>query len=187
MVRHHYLGQIKQMAIMKIIKKETTLENLTFNIYLTQDIKNLGLSFDLNEDLNTTPVNKRVSYVGVENLKAVRSFDFNTPYVVGVNGVTGVTEDEITYLIDGIKHTTNLTTNLTSKVVEYQQQVYTNNNFIRTDDAIGLIEKPVLDTIEIERNPIGIIETFGKLRQIKNVDEFSDFGNEFYEIFDQTF
>lgn len=172
---------------MKIIKTETTLENLTFNVILTQDLKNLGLALDVNEDSTTIKQAHSLKYKGESKLDKVRSYDFNEPYILGVNGVFYMEGDIIKYHVDGVEYETNLVTDETNIIVNYTDESPENNNFIRVDDMLGLVDKPTYNSIDIEREQFSVIESFGKLQQIRNLNEFESFGNEYYTVHNQSF
>lgn len=172
---------------MQIIRKKTTLENLSFNILLTQDIKNLGLMEDISTNMLTKEQTTTIESIGSNKLLSVRSYDFTQPYKVGVNGVTGITGDTITYVIDGINHTTEKDTGDTIINLTKTDDIYYTSNFIRNENRLGLSDKiDFVNDVDIERPNISVIENFSILQQINNPDELTGFSNNFYNVYDES-
>jgi len=172
---------------MEVIKKVTTVNNLSFNLFLTQNIKNLGLAEDLSENTTIQKITSTLTGNVESKLADVRSYDYNTPYIVGVNGVTKVTATSVQYVIADVTYETNLVTNETTFSIIKQDDNYIKNNFVRTDQNIGLADKVIADNeIDIERSNISVIESFSKLQQIGTPDEIYGFGNNYYKVYDQT-
>lgn len=172
---------------MEVIRKKTTLNNLSFNVLLTQDIKNLGIAEDLSTDMTVEEVTNTVEGVGTNKLTSVRSFDYSNPYKVGVNGVLAIEADSIKYVIEGVIHNTENDTLNTTIEITKTEKIFTHHNFIRPENTLGLSDKVDLDNeVDIERPVLSVIENFSKLQQINNPDELNGFSNNFYKVYDET-
>lgn len=172
---------------MKIFKKKVSLDNLNFSVLLTQNIKDLGLLEDISTDLNSKVVSTKVKSKGTSKLQNVRSFDFNDPYKVGVNGVIEVGAEIIKYVIDDVIYETNKVTGDTSIEIINHDTIYDKVNFIRNENSIGLSDKVNFENnVNIDRPSISVIENFSKIQQIGNPEELKTFYNNFYKVFDET-
>lgn len=171
----------------KVYSKNLTGNTISFTINLNQKYDNLGLMSDFSDDLSSSSESILVTGITENKLSSVRSFDLNNPYEIGVNGVTNINGNIITYIIGDITYQTNID-NLTTSFSFISNDInYINNNFIYEENNIGDIDKPLIDnSIFIERSDISVIESFNKMKQITGVDDFVNFNNSFYNINDQS-
>ena len=172
---------------MEIIRKKTTLNNLSFNLFLTHKVKNLGLLEDISTNMSVKGETNTILTNASSKLSSVRSFDYNVPYKVGVNGVQEVNPDGIKYVIDGVTYTTNPITLETKVELTKVEQIYDNVNFIRAENNLALTDRiSVENSVDIERPALSIIENFSKIQQINNPDELYGFSNNFYKVYNET-
>ena len=179
------------MKLKKIKINKNTITGSTLSLNLLLNSKTVGLDFytDLSSNLTisaqTTPVNL-TGYTD-NKLNLVRSYDYNNPYVVGVNGVTEVDINYIKYIINGINYITNVNDLTTTFEFSTLRYYYTNSNYIGEEDLINYVDKTQIDNeISIERQQTSVIENFSKLRQVSSTEDFTTFSNSFYTINNQT-
>lgn len=179
------------MEIKKYLINKNIITGGTVGLGILLENKTVGIDFytDLSEDITMSADTIPVSITGFTDskLNTVRSYDFNNLYVVGVNGVTFVASNFISYTINGINYTTYLSDLTTIFQFTTTRNYYTNFNYIGEDNLINYVDETQIDNeISIERQQISVIENFSKLRQVSTVEDFTTFGNNFYPVNDQT-
>lgn len=170
---------------MRKFKFTRTTENLVFILDLTHNSRTLGESSSEDNESHQYIANS-FKYITESRLNEVMSFDINKPYIVGVNGVTRVTDEIVEYIISDDVYVTNLKTNITEVVVKIVNKEYSNKNYFY-DNKIGVdgVLKS-LDEITVERDTISVIDKFSKLKNVKSIVDVEQLGNGFYKIIDQT-
>lgn len=175
--------------IRKVVNRNLiTGQTVNFIINLTQEYENMGYMTDFSNDLTLNAV-KNVTITGIteSKLSSVRSYDYNNPYKVGINGVTEVTSTYVKYNINGVNYSTNLADLSTTFSTIDVNQDYKVDYFIFEERNLSYVDKIFIDnSVFIERQNISVMESFSKLRQISSVTEIETFNNGFYKIFDQT-
>ena len=170
---------------MKKIKYIRTNDNLIFNIILTQNSRSLGLSSS--EDISDNVlISNGVIYDTDSRLGEIISFDVDNPYIVGVNGVTSIKDNIIKYTINEDEYTTDLNTNKTKVIKKFKITNYKNKN-IFYGNKIGLDNKvKSLNTVNIDRNNLSVIDKFSKLKNVSSVIDVELLDGTFYNIINQT-
>lgn len=148
----------------------------------------MGVFEDISSDISeTNPVSVNLSGFTENKLSQIRGYDYDSPYTVGVNGVSEINNQYIKYTIGLINYITNLTTLETVFSFTTIRNEYTTNQFIHNDKNLDFVDKMMIDSsINITRQKLSVIESFSKLRQIGGVDELNNFGNKFYNISNQS-
>lgn len=179
------------MEIRKFTINTNTITGNTVALNVLLENKTVGIDFysDLSEDITMSAQTISVNITGYTDskLSAVRSYSFNNPYIVGVNGVTQVTVSSIFYNINDINYVTNLSDLTTTFQFSTVRNFYVNHNYIAEENLMNYVDETQIDNeILIERQIISVIENFSKLRQISTVEDFSTFSNSFYNVDDQS-
>lgn len=228
------------MEIIKRVISLRDFENgskLYFKVNLLQTIDNLGLmtdiisEYDLGYDL-TQYIHKGGQIVGATDSKlySVKTYNTLVPYepnfdvkreqyqtfdgvtVNGVDRVTKIDDDEITYTINakknnfigtsgqtiGILYTDNpidsiilpkeLSNQFTTTKVQYMSEGWNKTNMsltpqIQEEYLLGIINAPEVENdVFIDRGAISVLDKHLRLSEIETLDHLSRYGNGFYKI-----
>jgi hypothetical protein len=132
-------------------------------------------------------------------LDLVSGYDSDRPYIVGLNGVTNITYNNlneiqsVSYTIDEINYVTNFDRDKTTKFYtnysgeNFEPQVVGNNlqnTFdIKEESKMKLVfPTKVTNDLFIERMEISVFERHSRLSNIKGVDQLEDYKNGYYKI-----
>lgn len=145
-------------------------------------------------------------------LNQVKTYDVDNPYVVGVNGVTNVVYENgtevsdtgttvvqilrtVEYSINGIDYITNIDKPLfpdselffkTQTIYFFQSSGLTEQsvNVLKREAEMGISFPPKVESqIFIERQSTSIFERHLRLEDIQNLENFDDYRNGYYNIF----
>lgn len=167
------------------IKLTREIGEVSFNFTLNSSDRNLGYIIDTTENKLTTTLDRtNVRYLGNSRLDECKSFDINNPYVVGVNGVTNIKDDIITYKLDDITFKTNIKTNETFCEITTNTDMYVDTVYVR--EYVGFKNKPLVSDVTINRGNQNIMENFFRLKTVTTLKDFNETGFGFYEVYNQT-
>ena len=173
---------------MKFITKIVKLvENKDVNFVLdfTENIKNIG-HYQVVENITTYNANKTKTISGStkSRLGEVECYDKLEKYKIGVNGVTQVTTENVSYQINTINYTTNLLTSKTIFSYVNNYESYDSSGFLTTDeDLIGLIEEPkTVNKIQPNKNFTTALDSTLRMVNLKTISEIEDYGVKFFNI-----
>lgn len=171
---------------MKKYKYRRTTENLVFTVDLSYKVRSLGeASTEDNQEHYFK--NNSMTYKTSDRSSEVLSFDINHPFIVGVNGVISLSDNILTYSIEGDIYRTNLISKETEVTQKFVNKEYTNINYFYDEDKIGVdgILKNIQEVV-VERERISVMDKFSKLKNAKSTLDIEQIGNGFYKIIDQT-
>jgi len=173
----------------KIVLKEN--KDLFVNLLLTEKHTPIGV---LDEIENTNPVvNEPIKPIMItgfteDRLNEIKGYNTNTPYVIGINGVTQITYNNnsivtnVYYIIDNINYHTDIINNITIYGFSGNGGVGTgmNDNFLYKDDTLlGITERPdIKNYINIDRQEISIIEPQLLIQNVRNLEDVEDLIND---------
>lgn len=124
-------------------------------------------------------------------LGEIKTYNRETPYQVGINGVIEVNYDingnllNVVYIIDSIKYTTllNNTSYITTFTTNLSGNHFVNYPFFKEESKMGLVFQPkVEDEIFIERQVSSAFEPQSRLSEITSVTQLMSYRNEYYNI-----
>jgi len=95
-------------------------------------------------------------------------------YKVGVNGVTEVNQEYITYEIDGIVYLTYLDTDVTIYGFGKLTNEFDVQPILANDNSVSIDVKKTLNAFIIDRSNISIYEYFNKMNNCNNLDDLLD-------------
>jgi hypothetical protein len=126
-------------------------------------------------------------------LDVIRTYNVNNPFQVGVNGVTSVSTNNVTYTIGNINYSTelngNFLTTFSTNASGYDFNPYIvfpnrQNTFdIKEEAKMGLVFPPkVSNELFIERQSTAVFERHSRLSEINNFGELENYRNGYYNI-----
>ncbi len=118
-------------------------------------------------------------------LNEVKIMGSNTPYMIGVNGVTNITSDNngkvisISYTIDGISFNTNLNDNNSTTYSFTSNGIIGTNNFLtKRESLIGIVEPiKVKSYIKIVREEYSVYDNNYRLSSIGSLNDLMKYGS----------
>lgn len=162
------------------------------DIFLTHQYKNLG-QYTLIE--NNDIVGELTDF-DLLNQNQLPPFDFGQPsvaivtgytssrlkyvetyaggYKVGVNGVTEVNNEYVSYEIDGITYLTYLDTGVTLYGFGKPTNEFSPQAILNDDNSVSIDVKKTLNGLIIDRSNISIYEYFNKMNNCNNLDDLLD-------------
>lgn len=151
-------------------------------------------------------------YIKHFNVNKSKYYNFKDKLINGVNRVTNINGDEITYVIDanwdpligsskqvtGIKYTDNpeegldlpedLVNGETTTKVEYKAEGWNNLNTsitpqIKEEYLLGIINEPeVKNDVFIDRSSFSVLDLHLRLSEVESLEHLTNYGNGFYKI-----
>lgn len=227
---------------MEVIKRRILFSELEDNIYLKvpiyQNIDNMGLRTDMPFDNNviTESVNNYFRQGGViisasdSKLSQLKSYDETEQYkidfnikresyvnyqgdpIIGVDRVTNIDGETVTYVFDTVRDsfigTTGQTTgilyqdnpidsidipeeldgNITRTQVQYQSEGWNETNTsieaqIQEEYLLGIISAPEVESdVFIDRSTFSVLDKHLRLSEVESLDHLSRYGNGYYNI-----
>jgi hypothetical protein len=119
-----------------------------------------------------------VSGVTESKLEQVRSYNLNTPYEVGVNGVTEVTAEHVVYVIDSITYTTVLADGYTTYsfgTTGLTRDNSISNHIVKRESDMFTAKHKTINNISIDRSEISVFETMYRIANINTLDDFNTY------------
>lgn len=171
--------------------------NINLNLFLTEKFTLMGvMDSDLTSEANNiyNNINNIVTGYTENRLSEIKTFDFQQPYKLGLNGITNIiyTVDGkyniIYYTIDGINYITDII-NKNITVYSYVARgidsiVGDTFSLIRSDRYINLYQKPTTKSyINVEREQLSVLDNHYRIKNIKNIGDLITYaGGNFFDI-----
>lgn len=125
-------------------------------------------------------------------LSEIRTFNYQRPYQIGINGVTNITYNpdssinSVYYVINGINYITDLTTNTT--IYSYTATGISDNtpfSLIKDDNYLTLDDEVQVDNlISIERPTINVLDPHYRTQNINNLADFLSYaGGNYFNVY----
>lgn len=151
-----------------------------YTVYLQQTMRDPGFLSSVESAIQQAPVEPVLNIRPVQGttnsrLDEVRTYNKSQPYIVGVNGVTEVSNVQVSYAIDGILFTTNLLTDVTEFAfgVAGLTNANSENYAVVKDERDSYTTKtPTQNNIFIERNEMSVFNNIYKLSRVDSLDDF---------------
>jgi hypothetical protein len=120
-----------------------------------------------------------VSGVTESRLDEVRTYDFQAPYQVGVNGVRTIEDTVIVYVIDGITYTTDTVdgTTVYTLGLTTTKQVLGNFYFYRDERDVFIDRDPTISDLLMERRELAVFDSLLRLATVNSLDDLTDYFN----------
>tara|TARA_R110000796_G_scaffold219934_1_gene336023 strand:+ start:49009 stop:49701 length:693 start_codon:yes stop_codon:yes gene_type:complete len=227
---------------MEIIKRRIIFSELEDNIYLKvplyQNIDNMGLRTDMPFGTNiiTELINDHFRQGGIiistsdSKLSQLKSYDEDEQYkvdfnikrenyvnylgepIIGVDRVTNISGETVTYVFDAVRDsfigTTGQTTGIlyqdnpiddvdipdeldsdvTQTRVQYKSEGWNQRNTsldpqIQEEYLLGIISEPEVESdVFIDRSTFSVLDTHLRLSEVESLDHLTRYGNGFYNI-----
>lgn len=180
------------------IPSSGSTNNINLNLFLTEKFTLMGvMDSDLTSEVNNiynNDSNNIVTGYTENRLSEIKTFDFQQPYKLGLNGVTNISYtidgkySIIYYTIDGISYITDVI-NKNITVYSYVARgidsiVGDTFSLIRSDKYINLYQKPVTKNyINVEREQLSVLDNHYRIKNIKNIGDLITYGGgNFFDI-----
>jgi hypothetical protein len=111
---------------------------------------------------------------GYTESKLKNVITYSGEYKVGVNGVTSVNNDYVTYVIDDITYLTYLDTGITLYGFGKLTNEFDVQPILMNDNSVSIDVKKTLNAFIIDRSNISIYEYFNKMNNCNNLDDLLD-------------
>jgi len=95
-------------------------------------------------------------------------------YKVGVNGVTVVTDEYVSYVIDDITYLTYLDTGITLYGFGKPTNEFDVQPILMNDNSVSIDVKKTLNAFIVDRSNVAIYEYFNKMNNCVNLDDLLD-------------
>ena len=150
-------------------------ENIFLNIFLYDSTNNLPTLRSYKKYVANP---NKVNNIGIKGecpsrLDEVRTYNQDEPFIIGINGVDEITNNYITYHIDGINYKTNINTNETTFEVGIRTNIGSFENFTPTNDIlyrddtdVTIETGDITNSILIERKEISVFSSFYNLARL---------------------
>lgn len=162
------------------------MADLYYPIQLNQSSTNLGSLRELEQTVTPTPqISSGSGGIGFQivtgttssRLEEVKTYNFQEPYIVGMNGVQSVDKNEVVYLLDGITYTTSLEngdTTYTLGVVQTRQAL--NIHYLYRDERDVFIDKrPTQADILMQRLEKSVFDPMLRIAAVNSLDDLTDY------------
>lgn len=155
-------------------------EYIYYTIYLQQTMHDPGFLHSVEtavqqQVIETPSTIRPVQGTTNSRLDEVRTYNKSQPYIVGVNGVTEVSDVQVSYAIDGILFTTNLSTGITGFAFGVAGLTNANSEsyaVVKDERDAYTTKTPTQNNIFIERNEMSIFNNIYKLSRVDSLDDF---------------
>jgi hypothetical protein len=156
-------------------------EYIYYTLYLQQTVRDPGFLHSVESAVQPQPAASPAPIRGVQGtttsrLDEVRTYNKSQPYVVGVNGVSEVHDDEVSYVIDGIVFTTRLSTGETFYAFGVAGLTNANSEsyaVIKDERDDYTSKTPTQNNIFVERNEMSVFNNIYKLSRVDSLDDFN--------------
>jgi hypothetical protein len=154
---------------------------LTLNLTKRLEASGLLYSIDQGEDNPVSEIKPVLAVITGETesrLEEVMTYNLNTPYQIGLNGVISVTEEYVIYEIEQVIYTTFLETEQT--FYEIGMQGLTEENsvarfVIKREEDVFIGRHNTIDKIDIDRSEFSVFEKMYRLAKINSLDDFENY------------
>jgi hypothetical protein len=166
--------------------------NYYLDIFLTQTYNNLGqyeiiqnkeifgdlTQFDLTGQTQLPPIEQNQSTLvvitGYTQSRLPNVVTYTGEYIVGVNGVTYVSDEYIGYEINNILYITYLDTGVTIYGFGKLSNEFERQDIIRDDNSVAIDVKKTLDAFIIDRSNTSVYDYFNRINGCDNLDDILD-------------
>lgn len=170
------------MERIKILKNGKT-NNIKLQITSTDS--NLGLFTEVGEEKNIGSGNLTITGTTTSKLESVKTFDYQNPYKIGVNGVTDITPTFTAYTINQINYVTDSSGKTTFSLIKPNENYVSTNNIFE-EEYLKQAFLPNLDNqINIDRQNISVVEVIGRFHLLKSVNSIDQYNNNFFHVSNQ--
>lgn len=155
-------------------------EYIYYTVYLQQTVRDPGFLHSVESAVQPQPAAPAVAVRPVQGtttsrLDEVRTYNKAQPYVVGVNGVTEVSDDEVSYVIDGIVFTTQISSGDTFFAFGVAGLTNANSEsyaVVKDERDDYTTKTPTQNNIFVERNEMSVFNNIYKLSRVDSLDDF---------------
>jgi hypothetical protein len=162
------------------------------DVLLTHQYKNFGqyelienndiigelTDFDFTTQSQLTPFDFGQTSVaiitGYTTSKLKNVITYTGEYKVGVNGVTEVNNEYVSYVINDITYLTYLDTGITLYGFGKLTNEFSLQAILKDDNSVSIDVKKTLNALIIDRSNVSVYEYFNKMNNCNNLDDLLD-------------